>query len=93
MKRFFKVFLLILLVEISLEREDFENYQEFDNAKFIQPYFDARRDVVFMVYTRQNPDEGSQIGLSDIVTLRTSTYNPALETRYFLDHIYALKHH
>lgn len=82
MKSFFKVSLIIVLLIGSLEAEnEYEDYMDFTDARLIQPFFNARQDVVFMVHNHQNPDIGSQIAISDITTLRTSIYNPALETR------------
>ncbi len=64
---FLGVFILSPLVVYSLE---------------ISPYFDARRDVKFSVFTQANPTNGSVIEIGDPESLKTSAYDPSLETRY-----------
>jgi hypothetical protein len=66
---FLGVFILTPLVVYSLE---------------ISPYFDARRDVIFLVFTQANPTNGSVIEIGDPESLKASAYDPSLETRYLL---------
>jgi pancreatic triacylglycerol lipase len=47
----------------------------------VEPLFNAESDVIFLLYTRQNPTVGQRINLRDLNSLRNSNFNAAHPTR------------
>lgn len=72
----FQVVLLNFLIIFAFSSFDVE-------ALEITPYFNARRDVRFLIFTSSNPLDGQLVEIDDVESLVASTYNASLETRYF----------
>lgn len=47
----------------------------------VEPLFNAASDVVFLLYTRQNPTVSQRIFLEDLSSLLNSNFNPSHPTR------------
>jgi pancreatic triacylglycerol lipase len=48
----------------------------------IEPSFNAEADIVFLLYTRQNPTVGQRLILGDLELIRNSNFNPSHPTRF-----------
>lgn len=50
----------------------------------MEPAFNAPTDVVFRLFTRQNPTAAQTVQLNNNAQLTASNYNPALQTRFHI---------
>lgn len=53
---------------------------DMDNA----PAFNAPTDVIFRLFTRQNPTAAQTVPLNNNAVLNNSNYNPGLQTRFHI---------
>lgn len=49
-----------------------------------EPFFDALRDVRFLLFTRSNPTNGQQLVFGDFNSIRNSNFNANLPTRVII---------
>ncbi|XP_037040913.1 phospholipase A1-like [Bradysia coprophila] len=50
----------------------------------VTPSFNAPTDIVFRLFTRQNPTAAQTVPLNNNAVLNNSNYNPALQTRFHI---------
>lgn len=50
----------------------------------MEPAFNAPTDVIFRLFTRQNPTAAQTVQLNNNAQLTNSNYNPALQTRFHI---------
>lgn len=50
----------------------------------MEPAFNAPTDIIFRLFTRQNPTAAQTIPLNNNAVLNNSNYNPALQTRFHI---------
>lgn len=48
----------------------------------IEPAFNPEVDVIFLLFTRQNPNVGQRIILNNLASVRNSNFNPSHPTRF-----------
>lgn len=60
--------------------------ESFDSSlnESISQYFEAHRDVRFLLFTRFNPSIGQQVRLNDIASVRMSNFKAQRPTRFII---------
>lgn len=75
--------LLITLVVVSVVCGVYSQTAENDFEP-VAPFFDAQRDVRFLLNTRQNLGASQVLNFNDITSLRNSNFRPARPTRILI---------
>lgn len=82
----FAIISVLCLVGISQADPLAESLVQIDDNSIQQPepFFDALRDVRFLLFTRLNPTVGQQLVFGDFNSIRNSNFNVNLPTRVII---------
>lgn len=68
----------------------YKHYLELDDPE--QFDFQVDRDAEFILYTRANPTSGQSIHINDLSSVRNSTFDPTLPTRFLIHGWFSDRH-
>lgn len=63
--------------------DSFNDSNELDSGNGIQPYLDLDKDVKFLLYTPNNPNEGQEISHLNLTSIISSNFIPNYPTRFY----------
>lgn len=79
-----KIILLTLILIVASASQGDANEETVPEMDEVVPQFDAIRDTVFLVFTRQNPTIGQIVDISDMWTVRNSFFDSRRETKFLV---------